>query len=100
MSFEKEEDIVNARTLDGVDLLEKSLAYRTELGWTNTVLKELYAFVAYGVSYPESFNSLVDSYSTKNSGCLNFICVALALADLGYKAKSIRLDSGDLSELS
>ena len=30
MSFEKEEDIVNARTLDGVDLLEKSLAYRTE----------------------------------------------------------------------
>jgi nicotinate phosphoribosyltransferase len=84
MSFEGEEDIEKCRHLDNVDLLEKALAYRTELGWNNTVLNELYAFVAYAVSYPATYNALVDSYSTKTSGCLNFIVVALALADLGY----------------
>ena len=84
MSFESEQDIEKCRKLDDVDLLEKALAYRTELGWNNTVLNELYAFVAYAVSYPTTYNALVDSYSTKNSGCLNFIVVALALADLGY----------------
>jgi len=70
------------------------------MGKTNTVLNELYAFVAYAVSYPTTFNALVDSYSTMDSGCYNFIVVAAALKDLGYEAKSIRLDSGDLAGLS
>jgi nicotinate phosphoribosyltransferase len=64
--------------------LEKCLTYRKELGWTSTVLNELYAFIAYAVAYPKAYNALVDSYSTKTSGCLNFIIVSLALSDLGY----------------
>ena len=57
---------------------------------------ELYAFVSFACSYPKSFSSLVDSYSTMNSGIKNFLIVSLALKELGYEAKGIRLDSGDL----
>jgi nicotinate phosphoribosyltransferase len=42
----------------------------------------------------------VDSYSTKESGVKNFLLVSLVLGDLGYSPLSIRLDSGDLAELS
>lgn len=106
MSHETEEDIKHGRTLvpaEGgapVDLLSRALAYRQELGWTDTILKELYAFVSFATVYPCQFSALVDSYSTKDSGIKNFVVVALALAELGYKALSIRLDSGDLAELS
>lgn len=106
MSHETEEDIKYGRTLvpaeggDPVDLLPRALAYRQELGWTDTILKELYAFVSFATVYPSQFSALVDSYSTRDSGIKNFVVVALALADLGYKALSIRLDSGNLAELS
>ena len=107
MAHETEVDIKHSRMLkrkDGtgepVDLLQAALAYRTELGWNDTILKELYAFVSFATVYPGSFAALVDSYSTKDSGIKNFIVVALALADLGYHALSIRLDSGDLADLS
>lgn len=42
----------------------------------------------------------MDSYNTKESGIKNFLLVALALSDLGYTPLSIRLDSGDLADLS
>lgn len=107
MSHEDESDIKLARLLkrkDGtgepVDLLETALKYRTELGWTDTIMKELFAFVSFATVYPSSFAALVDSYSTKDSGIKNFIVVALAIAELGYEALSIRLDSGDLADLS
>lgn len=101
MSFEEEDDVKHGRILDGVDLLEKALEYRNDkLKWTNTILSELYAFVSYAVAYPDSFAGLVDSYNSKLSGIPNFIIIALVLADLGHKAQSIRLDSGDLAELS
>ena len=35
-----------------------------------------------------------------NSGVKNYLCVALALKDLGYDSQGIRLDSGDLAKLS
>ena len=100
MSYEKEDDIKNSRVLDGVDLLTESLKYREALGWTGTNLGELYAYVAFAQSYPNTFSSLVDSYSTIDSGIKNFTLLALVLKDLGYDAMGIRLDSGDLAELS
>jgi nicotinate phosphoribosyltransferase len=100
MSFEKEDDIKDSRVLDGVDLLEAAVKYREQLGWTGTNLAELYAFISFAVAYPNDFSSLVDTYSTINSGCKNFLVVACVLKDLGYSAKGIRLDSGDLAELS
>ena len=106
MSFESESDIAKSRHLapkdggDPIDLLEACLRYRDELGWTNTVLKELYAYVSFAVAYPNAFSALVDSYNTIESGVRNMIIVSLALHDLGYKALGIRLDSGDLALLS
>ena len=52
------------------------------------------------MAYPETFSSLVDSYSTLESGVKNYLLVCLVLKDLGYDGKGIRLDSGDLSDLS
>ena len=106
MSFETEDDIKNSRRLapkDGgeeVDLLEACLRYRDELGWTGTVLKELYAFISFACAYPNQFASLVDSYNTMESGVKNCALVSLVLIDLGYKPIGIRLDSGDLASLS
>lgn len=100
MSFEGEEDIKHSRVLGETDLFAASMKYREEFGWTNTNLGELCAFVAFAHSYPSSFSALVDSYSTLDSGVKNFAIVALVVKDLGYDAKGIRLDSGDLAHLS
>jgi nicotinate phosphoribosyltransferase len=95
-SFEAESDLGNYKTLEGVDILKKSQEYRTQLGW-KTNDSELYAFISYAISYPDQFLALVDSYDTINSGVRNFLCVGLALDDLGHKPLGIRLDSGDLA---
>ena len=81
-------------------MLELALKYRTELGFTSSEITELYAFCSYAVAYPNNFLALVDSYDTLNSGVKNFLCVAMALEELGYKPIGIRLDSGDLARLS
>jgi nicotinate phosphoribosyltransferase len=56
--------------------------------------------VAFATAYPETFSSLVDSYNTRESGLKNFMLVSLVLSTHGYTPLSIRLDSGDLTELS
>ena len=94
---EKEDDIKDSRVLDGVDLLEAANKYREKLGWTKTNMSELYAFISFATSYPKDFSSLVDTYSTINSGIKNFLIVACVLKDLGYSARGIRLDSGNLA---
>ena len=82
------------------DLYDIALKYYKDLNKGTQNLGELKAFVSYAASYPSSTLCLVDTYNTLCSGVPNFICVALALHQLGHKAIGIRLDSGDLAYLS
>ena len=66
----------------------------------NTNDGELAAFISYAKAFPHKFLALVDTYNTLKSGVPNFICVAKALVDFGYKPVGVRIDSGDLSWLS
>ncbi|KAJ9564290.1 hypothetical protein OSB04_000256 [Centaurea solstitialis] len=68
--------------------------------FAETNQSELAAFISYALAFPDNFLALVDTYDVMRSGIPNFCAVALALNDLGYKARGIRLDSGDLAYLS
>jgi nicotinate phosphoribosyltransferase len=52
----------------------------------------------YARAFPDDVVTLVDTYSTIDSGILNSIIVAKALIEAGVKKYGIRLDSGDLRE--
>jgi len=67
---------------------------------TKTNDGELAAFCAYACAFPNSCLCLIDTYDTLASGLPNFVFVAKALGDFGYSAIGVRLDSGDLAELS
>lgn len=47
-------------------------------------------------SFPNNYVTLIDTYSTLDSGILNTIIVAKALVEAGLNKFGIRLDSGDL----
>ena len=60
---------------------------------------ELLAFREYAEVYPHNALLLVDTYNTIN-GILNAIIVGRELRRKGHELRGIRLDSGDLGELS
>lgn len=73
-------------TLDGEDFVAKVKDYHDRLGYKNSSSKsELAAFTAYAQAFPDGFLALVDTYDTLASGVPNFLCVALALDDLGHR---------------
>lgn len=82
-----------------MEIVKRSLAIRDELGW-KTHDGELAAFLSYARSFSHNFKTLVDTYSTLESGILNTIVVSKALAEAGITKFGARLDSGDLCELS
>lgn len=86
----------------GVDLAARAEVWlarvcaHLELGVQEPHPGERAAFVAYALAFPRAFQGLLDSYSVRRSGLPNFLAVALALGELGYRAVGVRLDSGDL----
>jgi nicotinate phosphoribosyltransferase len=78
-----------------------NLAEEEDATYATTNDGELAAFAAYAAAFPDNFLCLIDTYDTLQSGLLNFIIVASVLFEkCGYRPKGIRLDSGNLAELS
>ena len=100
MSFDSIDDIKDQHFLDGKDILARIIELREELGWKQTNDSELYSFISFATSYPDRFLALIDTFNTINSGCKNFLLVSIALSELGHKPVGVRLDSGDLAQLS
>lgn len=50
----------------------------------------------YARAFPHGFTTLIDTYSTINSGLLNTIYIAKALEEAKITNFGVRLDSGDL----
>lgn len=91
----------HAETKEKKDFIEIVKQYRTKIPNAKHANEgELAAFSVYALSFPSSFLALIDTYHTMKSGVINFICVALALYEMGYVPVGIRLDSGDLAYLS
>lgn len=68
--------------------------------WIMAFPDELSAFRSYAETFPDSCVLLVDTYDTLAQGVPNAIIVARELSDRGHRLQGIRLDSGDLDELS
>ena len=51
----------------------------------------------YAKAYPNNFTTLIDTYSTLESGILNTVLIGKAMIDAGYQKIGVRLDSGDLA---
>jgi nicotinate phosphoribosyltransferase len=93
----KEEDFLN----NSNTLYPLCLEIREKLCFTHTNLSELYAFASFTSLYKDSSVLLVDTYDTIESGIKNSIIVGVAIKKLkNYAIKGVRLDSGDLAELS
>jgi len=91
-----------ASGIDGSEIEFVSLVMekRKILKAENTNEGELAAFISYAQAFPNGVLALVDTYDILSSGVPNFLCVAWALYDIGYKPLGIRLDSGDLAYFS
>ncbi|MBQ2676124.1 MAG: nicotinate phosphoribosyltransferase [Clostridia bacterium] len=69
--------------------------------WIQMFDSEYEAFCTYAKQYPNNCSLLVDTYNTIKSGVPNAIkCFDEVLSPMGYRPKSIRIDSGDITYLS
>jgi nicotinate phosphoribosyltransferase len=100
----KQRNLKHTETNEEIDMVELSLSYldKLEKSGINFMQEEcnkgeLASFIAFAIAFPTQMLSLVDTYNVLKSGIPNFCAVALALNDLGYRARGIRLDSGDLA---
>jgi len=91
--------IKHRETGEPIDLLQWAERCLHDLNF-RTNRSELVAFIAQAQTYPNNFLALADTYNTLESGVPNFLAVALGLEHAGYRAKGLRLDSGDLAALS
>ncbi|SCN61296.1 nicotinate phosphoribosyltransferase, putative [Plasmodium chabaudi chabaudi] len=103
LSFKGDQSVPN-KYLDNHDFLSivnknKEIVHKL-YDCKNANESELLAFVAFAQINPKMFISLIDTYSTLESGIFNFLIVALSLHEINYKPIGIRIDSGDLKQLS
>ena len=69
--------------------------------WVQMFPTELDAFRAYAKVYPDNCSLLVDTYNTIKEGMPNAIKIFdEEIVPLGFRPKSIRIDSGDIAYLS
>jgi len=85
--------------INNVPIKKTALQYIKKLGYS-THQGELAAFLQFAKSFPQNLLCIVDTYCSISSGIPNFICVALALKKANFAPIGIRLDSGDLSQIS
>lgn len=67
--------------------------------WVMSFDNELESFLAYAKAMPSNSTFLVDTYDTVK-GVKNAVIVGKKLREEGYEMNGIRLDSGDLADLS
>lgn len=82
------------------DFVDTVLMFREKYNAQQTNDGELASFIQYAMAFPQSFLALIDTYDTLKSGLPNYVIVAVALIDFGYKPLGVRIDSGDLAYLS
>ena len=90
-----------------IDLVSKCMFYLEKIKVicglqqnSTTNMSELCSFMAFADSFPLAFLPVIDTYNVKSSGLPNFLAVSLALAEAGYRAVGVRIDSGDLFSLA
>jgi nicotinate phosphoribosyltransferase len=99
MSQLKTTCIPHRETKEPVDLLKYAEQCLKDLDF-HTNRSELAAMIAQAQVYPTNFLALADTYDSLKSGVPNFLAVAYGLEHAGYRGRGLRLDSGDLAELS
>ena len=92
--------------LDSTSNLYAAFRYSLQLAgtqshsWIQSFGDELTAFRAYAEIYPDNCTLLVDTYNVLRSGLPNAMIVAKEMEERGQRLKAIRLDTGDLAQLS